>query len=120
MCEDDGLESLTDGEMEDKNGAPGVALTAVADGSHAKAVVEKGSQVGEDEKKKGTHKLLLKQTVMAAGTSKKKFVQALLSQNKNVPSRQGKRQGDGIRLQEEKDPSHPKPVSSKPSNAPHG
>ena len=120
MCEDDGLESLTDGEMEDKNGAQGVALTAVADDSLAKAVVEKGPQAGEDEKKKGTRKLLLKQTVMAAGTSKKKFVQALLSQNKNVPSRQGKCQGDGIRLQEEKDPSHPKPISSKPSNAPHG
>ncbi|KAH0928321.1 hypothetical protein HID58_014048 [Brassica napus] len=120
MCDDDGFQNLTDGEMEELTGAQEVALVEVAEDSHAKEVGEKGPQAGEDEKKKGTRKLLLKQTVMAAGTSKKKFVQALLSQNKSVQSRQGKRQGEGIRSQEEKGPLQPKPTSSKPSNAPHG
>ncbi|KAF3501036.1 hypothetical protein F2Q69_00043425 [Brassica cretica] len=120
MCDDDGFQNLTDGEMEEHTGTQEVVLVEVAEDSHAKEGGEKGPQAGEDEKKKGTRKLLLKQTVMAAGTSKKKFVQALLSQNKNVQSRQGKRQGEGIRLQEEKGPLHPKPTSSKPSNASHG
>ena len=120
MCDDDGFQNLTDGEMEELTGTQEVALVEVAEDSHAKEVGEKGTQAGEDEKKKGTRKLLLKQTVMAAGTSKKKFVQALLSQNKSVQSRQGKRQGEGIRSQEEKGPLHPKPTSSKPLNAPHG
>ncbi|RID75544.1 hypothetical protein BRARA_B02584 [Brassica rapa] len=118
MCDEDGWQNLTDGETEDQNVPQEGELGIAADVSHVKEAGEKGSQVGEEDKKKGTRKF--KQTVMAAGTSKKKFVQALLSQNKNVQPRQGKRQGEGIRLQEEKGPSNPKLTSSKHSNASHG
>ncbi|KAL0677888.1 hypothetical protein Bca4012_005869 [Brassica carinata] len=102
MCEDEAFENLTDGEMEELNGSQEVVLETVEEESRPKEVEEKELQAGEEEKKK------------------KKFVQALLSQNKNVQARQGKRQGEGNRLQEEKGSSYPKQTSSKNSTASHG
>ncbi|KAG2271035.1 hypothetical protein Bca4012_073271 [Brassica carinata] len=101
MCEDDDFQNLTDGEMEDLNGSQEVVLETVEEESRPKETEEKGLQVGEEEKKK------------------EEEVQALLSQNRNVQARQGKRQGEGIRLQEEKGSSHPKQTFSKNSTASH-
>ncbi|KAH0910849.1 hypothetical protein HID58_034170 [Brassica napus] len=83
--------------MEDLDALQEAASGTAEDDPHTKDVGDKGLLAG-DEEKKGTRKLLLKQTVMAAGTSKKKFVQAILSQSKNVQARQGKHHGERIRL----------------------
>ncbi|CAN6991284.1 hypothetical protein BRARA_A03101 [Brassica rapa] len=119
MCDDADFQNLTDGEMEELNVSHEVVLATVEEETRSKETEEKGIQGGEEEKKKGARKLLLKQT-MAAGTSKKKFVQAILSHYKNAHARQGKRQGEGIKLHEERDSSNPKLTSSKNSNASHG
>ncbi|RID62235.1 hypothetical protein BRARA_E01322 [Brassica rapa] len=118
MGEDEAFENLTDGEMEELNGSQEVVLETVEEESRPTDVEEKELQVGEEEKKKGARKIL--KHTMAAGASKKKFVQALLSQNKNTQARQGKRQGDGSKLQEDKGSSYPKQTSSKNSTASHG
>ena len=118
MGEDEAFENLTDGEMEELNGSQEVVLETVEEESRPTEVEEKELQVGEEEKKKGARKIL--KHTMAAGASKKKFVQALLSQNKNTQARQGKRQGDGSKLQKEKGSSYPKQTSSKNSTASHG
>lgn len=64
---------------------------------------------GMEEKKKGTRKALFKQQALAVGTSKKMFVQAVLSPRKKAQGKIGKRQGEAIRKKEDKGPSNPKP-----------
>ncbi|KAF2567263.1 hypothetical protein F2Q68_00025264 [Brassica cretica] len=74
-------------------------------------------QAEDDEKKKGARKALFKKTTaITMGTSKMRFVQAVLSPRKNAHAKPGKRHGggDGARQTEDKGPLNPKPSSSKP------
>ncbi|XP_056847680.1 uncharacterized protein LOC130506059 isoform X1 [Raphanus sativus] len=97
---DEEFQNLTDGEMEELD-----TLQVDNDG-----VMEPGAQNiagGEEEKKKGTRKALFKPTSLAVGTSKKLFVQAVLSPRKKVQGKVGKKQGKVTRKKEDKGPSNP-------------
>ncbi|KAH0879927.1 hypothetical protein HID58_067321, partial [Brassica napus] len=112
MCEDDDFQNLTDGEMEDLNGSQEV-VRVTTKGNRREGTTSRGG--GEEE---GCSQATT-QANYGCGNFKEEEVQALLSQNINVQARQGKRQGEGIRLQEEKGSSHPKQTSSKNSTASH-
>uniref|UniRef100_M4FJ06 Uncharacterized protein n=1 Tax=Brassica campestris TaxID=3711 RepID=M4FJ06_BRACM len=74
-------------------------------------------QAGDEEKKKGARKALFKRTTaIAVGTSRMRFVQAVLPPRKNAPAKPGKCRGggDGARQTEDKGPLNPKLSSSKP------
>ncbi|KAF2546317.1 hypothetical protein F2Q70_00019480 [Brassica cretica] len=76
-------------------------------------------QAGDEEKKKGARKALFKRTTaIAVGTSRMRFVQAVLPPRKNAPAKPGKCRGggDGARQTEDKGPLNPKLSSSKPFN----
>ncbi|WZY98984.1 hypothetical protein YC2023_071313 [Brassica napus] len=78
---------------------------------------EQSIQAGDEEKKKGARKALFKRmTAIAVGTSRMRFVQAVLPPRKNDPAKPGKGrgEGDGARQTEDKGPLNPKLSSSKP------
>lgn len=107
MEDDEDFQPLTDSELEE--------LATVNE--NKAEVVKEGDQelVAEDEeKKRGSRKALFKPASLALGTSKKLFVQAVLSPRKKAQVKAGKKQGEVTRKKEEKGPSIPKPSSSKP------
>ncbi|KAG5397344.1 hypothetical protein IGI04_019158 [Brassica rapa subsp. trilocularis] len=80
---------------------------------------ELGGNAGEEEKKKGSRKVLFKKPPgIAVGTSKMRLVQAVLSPRKNGSTKSGKHQGggEGAKQTEEKGPLNPKNSSAKPLN----
>lgn len=108
---DEEFQNLTKGEMEDLDTLQ-EETGGIAD--EAPQPTETGDQellVGNDDKKKGTRKALFKPPALVVGTSKKMFVQAVLSPRKKVQGKTGKRQGETIRKKEDKGPSNPKSTS---------
>ncbi|KAL0667733.1 hypothetical protein Bca4012_030437 [Brassica carinata] len=113
-ADEDEFQALTDGEVE----------TVQVDTREPKNVENEQGGIGDqsvqaedDEKKKGARKALFKKTTaITMGTSKMRFVQAVLSPRKNAHAKPGKRHGggDGARQTEDKGPLNPKPSSSKP------
>lgn len=113
-ADEDEFQALTDGEVE----------TVQVDTRDPKNVENEQGGIGDqsvqaedDEKKKGARKALFKKTTaITMGTSKMRFVQAVLSPRKNAHAKPGKRHGggDGARQTEDKGPLNPKPSSSKP------
>ncbi|KAG2331631.1 hypothetical protein Bca52824_002811 [Brassica carinata] len=101
---DEDFQNLTDGEMEDLN------IVQEDTGGNTEGVPPTGETgdeellEGNEEKKRGTRKALFKPPALVVGTSKKMFVQAILSPRKKVQGKTGKRQGETIRKKEEKGP----------------
>ncbi|CDY29349.1 BnaA05g16160D [Brassica napus] len=81
--------------------------------------IRSSRRAGEEEKKKGSRKVLFKKPPgIAVGTSKMRLVQAVLSPRKNGSTKSGKHQGggEGAKQTEEKGPLNPKNSSAKPLN----
>ncbi|CAH8377352.1 unnamed protein product [Eruca vesicaria subsp. sativa] len=113
ISENEDLQNLTDGEVAETE-----TLQLEANRSHAISIqkedtVEKGAGNGEVEKKKEPRKMLFKQTTMPVGTSRKKFVQAILSPRKHAQVKAGPCQGDDTKQATDKEPSNPKPIVPK-------
>ncbi|WZZ16628.1 hypothetical protein YC2023_109717 [Brassica napus] len=115
-ADEDEFQALTDGEVETVQEDTRDPMDVE---NEQGGIGDQRVQAEDDEKKKGTRKALFKKTTaIAVGTSKMRFVQAVLSPRKNAHAKPGKRQGggDGARQTEDKGPLNPKPSSSKPFN----
>ncbi|CAH8354624.1 unnamed protein product [Eruca vesicaria subsp. sativa] len=109
---DDEIQNLTDGDVEETDILQDEFIVEPDDITQAEETGVKSVTIGEEDKKKGARKVLFRQWVMV-GTSRKKFVQAVLSPCKRTNAKTGTSQGDGTKQVEAKGPSNPKPSSTK-------
>ncbi|KAH0879311.1 hypothetical protein HID58_006270 [Brassica napus] len=102
-ADEDEFQALTDGEVETVQEDTRDPMDVE---NEQGGIGDQRVQAEDDEKKKGTRKALFKKTTaIAVGTSKMRFVQAVLSPRKNAHAKPGKRQGggDGARQTEDKE-----------------
>ncbi|KAG2273483.1 hypothetical protein Bca52824_068038 [Brassica carinata] len=116
----DDFQNLTDEESEIKGAITSDSVTG-GDTAGDEEIKEEGETVkgageGEAVKKHGTKKKSCKaSTAAVGGTSKKRFVQAILSQTQSKRSlaKNSSRQEDGSKKVDEKGSSNPNPSTSK-------
>ncbi|KAF3602550.1 hypothetical protein F2Q69_00038046 [Brassica cretica] len=84
------------------------------EGSKQEEEKEKEAAAGEEDKKKGAHRGLLRPSLVAGGSTKARMVQAYISNRKRTSTKPVNRNGEGSKQQEEKGTSNPKPHSTKP------
>lgn len=111
---DDEFQNLTDGEVEEPDNLQEVLDETKEVINYLGDAGDMGIAIGNEEKKNGSRKVLFKNTTLAEGTSKNRFIQAVLSPRKCVQATAGNRHGEGVKQTKEKGPSNHKPSSLKP------
>ncbi|KAF3541351.1 hypothetical protein F2Q69_00024247 [Brassica cretica] len=112
---EENFQNLTDGEVEESNDQVDEVLGDIKeDDIKVGGMDEKDTAVGEEDKKKGAHRGLRKPSLVAGGSTKARMVQAYISNRKRTSTKPANRHGEGSKQQDEKGPSNPKPLSTKP------
>ena len=112
---EENFQNLTDGEVEESNDQIDDTLGDIKeDDIKVCGTEEKEAAAGEEDKKKGARRGLLKPSLVAGGSTKARMVQAYISNRKRTSTKPANRHGEGSKQQDEKGPSNPKPLSTKP------